>query len=101
MKMTTNRNGNDEESVPATCDVPPLKRDIRSPGAWKYLVNYILLGSSAVIILMEIIESGVWRSLGIPLLLIVVAIMNLARLQVAERNPAEPPAPGDADKPRP
>ena len=99
--MTTHRNGNDETPVPATCDVAPVKRDIRSPGTWKHLVNYILLGSSAVIILMEIIESGVWRNLGIPLLLIVFAMVNLARLQAAERKAAEPPAPGDADKPRP
>jgi len=81
-------------------DVPPLRRNIRSPGAWKYLVNYLLLGSSAGIILLEIIESGVWRSLGIPLLLIVFAIMNLARLQAAERKPAKPGS-GDADNPRP
>jgi hypothetical protein len=73
----------------------PLRRDIRSPGVWKYLVNYILLGACALLIVLEIIDSGAWRKLGIPLLLLSFAIGNLARLQAAERKHAEPGAAAD------
>jgi hypothetical protein len=74
----------------ALTDIPPLRRDIGSPGAWRYLINYVLLGSSTVIILMEMIESGVWRKLWCPVLLIILAMSNLAALQAAERKRAEP-----------
>jgi hypothetical protein len=65
-----------------------------------YLASYLLLGSSALLILLEIIQSGVWRRLGLPLLLIVFAMMNLARLQAVERKPANPAVRGDG-KPAP
>jgi NhaP-type Na+/H+ and K+/H+ antiporter len=62
---------------------------------WKYLVNYILLGASALLIVMESIESGAWRDLGVPLLLLLMAIGNLARLQAAECKQVEPAAAPD------
>lgn len=68
----------------------PLQRDIRSPGTWNYLVNYVVLGAAAALILLEIIDSGAWRKLGLSLLLILVANFNLARLQAAERKHAAP-----------
>jgi DMSO reductase anchor subunit len=74
----------------AAAKVPPLRRDIRSPGTWRYFINYLMLGSSAVIIFIEIIQSGVWRSLWAPLILIVIAMMNLADMQAAERRNAQP-----------
>jgi len=80
-------------------DVPPLRRDIRSPGTWRYFFNYLLLGSSALIILIEIIQSGVWRALWLPLFLIVVAISNLAVMQAAERKGADPCATSNAAPP--
>ena len=70
----------------------PLQRDIRSPGAWQYLVNYILLGACAILIVREMIESGAYRKLAAPLILLGLAVGNLARLQAAERKPAEPGA---------
>jgi hypothetical protein len=56
------------------------------------LVNYVLLGSSAVIILAEMTESGMWRKLWAPLMLIGIAMSNLAAMQAAERKRAEPGA---------
>jgi hypothetical protein len=41
---------------------------------------------------MEIIDSGVWRRLGIPLLFICMAIGILARMHALERKRAEPGA---------
>jgi hypothetical protein len=79
--------------------LPPLRRDIRSPGAWRYFVNYLTLGSAAVIILIEILQSGVWRTLWAPLIMIVVAISNLAAMQAAERKRAEPGAAPNAALP--
>jgi hypothetical protein len=49
-----------------------------------------MLGAAALIILMEIMESGVWRRLGMPLLFIGMAIGNLARMHALERRRAEP-----------
>ncbi len=82
-------------------DIPPLRRDIRSPGTWRYFFNYLTLGASAIIILIEMIKSGVLGILWAALLLIVVALSNLAAMQAAERKPAEPVAPpnGGPDKP--
>ena len=83
-------------------DIPPLRRNIRSPGAWKYFVNYLLLGSSALIILMDMIETGAWRRLWFPVLLICLAMGDLASLQAAERKRAEPgasPNGGQAEPP--
>ncbi len=73
--------------------IPPLRRDIVSPGTWRYLINYVLLGSCTVIILMEMIETGVWSRLWLPVLLIIMAMSNNAALQAAERKRAEPGAP--------
>jgi hypothetical protein len=56
------------------------------------LGNYVLLGSSALILLTEIIRSGMLLKLWAPLAMIVVAITNIARLQASERKPAEPSA---------
>jgi hypothetical protein len=96
-RMTTNK----DESRPTTGRVLPLQKKIGDPGFWGFFLTYLLLGASAAIILLEIVESGVFGKLVAPLVLLVIAILNLARLQAAERKPAEPPAPGDADKPRP
>jgi len=82
----------DADAGKALPDIPPLRREIRSPRTWKYLVNYVLLGSSALLILMEMIESGTWRRLLAPVILIGVAITNMATRQAAERKSAEPGA---------
>jgi DMSO reductase anchor subunit len=79
--------------------VPPLQRSIRSPGAWRYFINYILLGSAAVIVLIEIIKSDLWRTLWAPLIMIVFAIINLASMQAAEWKTAEPAAAPNAAPP--
>jgi hypothetical protein len=71
-------------------DVHPLRRDIHSPGAWRYLLNYLLLGSSTLFLLMEMIESGAWRRLWWPVLGIWLAMGNLAAMQAAERKGAKP-----------
>lgn len=76
------------KSNPADQGTHPLKRDIRSPGMWKYLVNYILIGTAAVLILMEIFESGSWRKLGIPVLFLALAIVNLSVIHASERKRA-------------
>lgn len=76
------------KSNPADEGTHPLKRDIRSRGMWKYLVNYILIGAAAVLILMEIIESGSWRKLGIPVLFLALAIVNLTVIHASERKRA-------------
>jgi hypothetical protein len=67
----------------------PLRRDVRAPGTWAYAVNYVLLGSAAILILLEIIDSGSWRKLGMPLLFLGMAIGNLARMRALERRSAE------------
>jgi hypothetical protein len=59
------------------------------------LANYVMLGAAALIIVMEIIESGVWRRLGLPLLFISMAIINLAVMHARERRRAEPGAAPD------
>ena len=62
---------------------------MRTPRAWEYFFNYLLLGSSAVMILMQIIETGVWRKLWLPLFLTCLAMFNIARLRAAERKATE------------
>ena len=64
----------------------PLRRDIRSPGAWRYLLNYILLGAASLILIVEIAETGIWRTLWMPIFLIGIAVGNLARMQAADRK---------------
>ena len=64
----------------------PLNRDSHSPGAWNYVVNYILLGLSSVLIVMEIVENEALRKVCIPLLLLLFAVANLSRLQAADRK---------------
>ncbi len=71
-------------------DVHPLSRDIHSPGAWRYLINYLLLGSSALILLIHMIESGVWWRLLGAVIGICLAMTNLAAMQAAERKGAKP-----------
>ena len=66
-----------------------LKAGRRSLIWWGYLANYVMLGASALIILLEIIDSGVWRRLGIPLLFISMAIVNLTAMHARERKRAE------------
>ena len=63
----------------------PLQRDIRSPGTWKYLINYILLGGALLLVILELIESGAWLRLGLPCLFILLALGNLAQLQRSEQ----------------
>ena len=74
----------EQRPSPISQATDPLRRDIRSPGMWNYLINYILIGASGLIIVMEIIESGAWRKLWAPLIMLCLAIGNLARLQSAE-----------------
>jgi hypothetical protein len=76
----------------ALADIPPLRRDIRSPGTWRYFFNYLALGASAIIILIVMIKSGVLGTLWAPFMLIVLALSNLAAMQAAERKSAEPGA---------
>lgn len=44
------------------------------------------MGTAALLIVMEIIEGGTWRKLGIPLMFLALAIINLIRLQTMERH---------------
>jgi hypothetical protein len=81
-------------TTPSGQPVRPLHRDVRSPGVWAWFFNYLLLGGAAVVILIEIINSGAWGRLGVPLLLIALAIGNLARLHASERRRAKPSASG-------
>ena len=62
--------------------------DMRTPRAWEYFFNYLLVGSSAMLILMQIIETGVWRQLWLPLFLTCLAMFNIARLRAAELKAA-------------
>jgi hypothetical protein len=71
---------------------------MRSPGAWRYFINYLLLGSSALIILIELIQSGVWRTLWAPLIFIIMAMSNLGAMQAGERVPAEPDGAGNSHR---
>ncbi|HMP03085.1 MAG TPA: hypothetical protein PKD86_16125 [Gemmatales bacterium] len=64
----------------------PLRRDIRTPGTWRYLVNYVLLGSALVLMVGEMIESGDWRKLSVPAVLVFMAVGNLATLGAAEQR---------------
>ncbi len=64
-------------------DKHPLDRDVRSPGAWMYLGCYLLIGASGVMILVEVIQSGLWVKLGTPCLLIWFGMFGL---MVARRN---------------
>lgn len=73
----------------------PLKKGRSSLLWWGYLANYVMLGAAALIILLEIVESGVWRRLGMPLLFISLAIVNLASMHARERKRAEPGAAAD------
>ena len=86
---------NTTATSPSEQPVRPLDRDIRSPGVWAWFFNYLLLGGAALALLVEVIGSGAWGRLGVPLLLIALAIGNLARLQAAERRRAEPSAAPD------
>jgi hypothetical protein len=56
------------------------------------LVTYVLLGFSALLILIEMIESGTLRTLLPAFILIGVAITKIATLQAAGRQSAEPGA---------
>lgn len=76
----------------------PLKKGRSSLLWWGYLANYVMLGASALVILLDIIDSGVWRRLGAPLLFIALAIGNLARMQAMERKRAEPVAKPDTGR---
>ena len=77
-------NATSEEARPTP--TPPLQRDIRSPGSWHYLINYIMLGAASLILVIEVMESGIWRKLWMPIVLICFAIANLVRMQAAERR---------------
>lgn len=69
----------------------PMKKGRSTLLWWGRLANYVMLGASAVIILMEIIDSGVWHRLGIPLLFICMAIVNLVSMHAHERRRAVVP----------
>lgn len=88
----------DPTSGPASPPTDPLRQDVRAQGTWNYLVNYVLLGACAVLIVWEIIESGAWPKLVVPLVLISLAIGNIARLHAAERRSAEPNAAADGGR---
>jgi hypothetical protein len=55
----------------------------------QYLLNYVLLGAAALIVLVEIIDSGLWRRLGLALLFMCTAISDLAIMHAQERKRAE------------
>jgi hypothetical protein len=95
------RTDSDPDAGKPPPDTPTLPRDIPPPPTWKYLVNYVLLGSAALLLLMEMIQSGTWRRLLAPVILIGVAIANMATRQAAERkSPGAAPNGGPA-KPGP
>jgi len=70
---------------------PPLPEWKRSLIWWGRLANYLLLGVAVLLIAMEIAESGsgVWRRLGIPLMFVSMAILNLAVMHMQERKRTE------------
>jgi hypothetical protein len=73
----------------------PLKKGRSSLRRWEYLLNYVLLGAAALIILLEIIDSGLWLWLGLALLFMSVAISNLASMharELSESRDKTPPA---------
>ncbi|OGV61501.1 MAG: hypothetical protein A2283_12765 [Lentisphaerae bacterium RIFOXYA12_FULL_48_11] len=93
--MNANQDGLDE-TKPDKDSALPLNKKFGEPGFWNFFFSYLLIGSSAVIILIEIIESGVLNKLVYPLVLLIFAILNLARLQAAERKKAEQSSAGDS-----
>ena len=67
-------------------DAHPLRRDIHSPGTWRYLINYPLLGSSAFLLLIHMIGNGAWWEILGAVIGICLAMTNLAAMQAAERK---------------
>ena len=67
--------------------VHPLRRNVRSPGAWKYLANYALLAVCAAALAPQLARGVEWRQVGLPVLLLAVAVGNLAWMRGGERKP--------------
>ncbi len=63
----------------------PLYRDVRSPGTWTYFWCYLLIGSASLIILIEVIQSGLWMKLGTPCLMIWFGMIGLIAARRNER----------------
>lgn len=66
----------------------PLRRDIRSPGTWHYLGLYLVLGCSALIILMKLFDIGSNSKMtwGLPLLGIVLSVFMIQRQHAREKS---------------
>ena len=64
----------------------PLFRSVRTPGTWKYLWAYLLLGSATVLLVAEFFEFGL-RSprTGAVLLILFFAVFNAVRLHQLDR----------------
>ena len=73
-------------AVGSQAPASPLKKRRGALRWWGYLINYVLLAAAALIIVMEIIDGGTWRRLGIPLSFISVAIVNLASMRAMARR---------------
>lgn len=64
----------------------PLDRSVRSPGTFGYLACYVCIGVGSLLIVSEVVESGLWLKLGSPLLLIWFGVMMLILLRKQERE---------------
>lgn len=69
----------------------PLKKRRRSLVRWGYLANYVMLGAAALMILSVIMEGEErwWLKLGLPVVFISMAIVNLSVMHRRERKRAE------------
>lgn len=84
--MSKNSSG-ERASPPAD----PLRRDIRSPGAWLYLSCYLMLGCSVVLIVLQQFVEGVKVTWWLPVLAIVYALFLLRRQQAREQTGPQGP----------
>lgn len=63
----------------------PLYRDLRSPGTWTYFWCYLLIGGASLIILIEVIQSGLWLKLGASCVMIWFGMFGLIVARQKER----------------
>jgi hypothetical protein len=86
-------------TVTTPTDTP--RRDIRPGRRNLYLASYIALGIVEILLITESIASRAWWRLFGPVLLLALAIGNLAALQAGERKLFGPPHPTSPDPGRP
>ena len=63
-----------------------MARDLRSPGTWRFFWCYLLIGSASLLVLLEVVESGLWVKLGSPCIMIWFGIMGLVDAHRKERK---------------